>query len=108
MLRDTVTLVTQDSLLAGEIRDSLNEVIGDILIDCSKKIAEVKLYARIDTFKVSYPDTQWVKTSDPIETVVLKIVGSLMAALPFWQNLIFLIVLLAFVVVIIKLKKDKQ
>lgn len=107
---DTVTLVDSisviDTLWYGKIKDSLDSVIGDILVDCDKKIAEVKLYSRIDTVEVAYPDTQWIKTTDPIENIVLRVIGSLMNALPFWQNLIIIVILMGTVIVIIKIKKD--
>jgi len=107
---DTVTLVDSvsviDTLWYGKIKDSLDSVIGDILVDCDKKIAAVKIYSRIDTIEVAYPDTQWVKTTDPIENIVLRVIGSLMNALPFWQNLIIIVILMGTVIIIIKIKKD--
>jgi len=104
MLVDSISVI--DTLWYGKIKDSLDSVIGDILVDCDKKIAAVKIYSRIDTVEVAYPDTQWVKTTDPIENVVLRVIGSLMNALPFWQNLIVIVILMGTVIVIIKIKKD--
>ena len=106
-LKDTVYTETKDTLWYSDVLDSLDEKIGSVEVYYKKKIARLKLDARIDTFVVSYPDTQWVKTSDPIEIIIIKVIGSISKALPFWQNLIIIIVLMGAVIIIIKLKKDK-
>lgn len=84
VLRDSVIYkdsVAIDSLWYGEVQDSLGQVIGDLKVYFSKKIAELKLNAKKDI--VILKDT--VKVPNDTNPILPVIVNSL----AWWEQTIF-------------------
>lgn len=78
-LRDTVFV--QDSIWYGEIKDSLNRVIGDLKVYFSKKIAAVNIKSKPDTITVIIPDTSK-------ENLDIQILPAISGVLSWWEKII--------------------
>src|SRR5574343_1414367 len=61
------SLITNDSIWYGKIRDSLDGEIGELTVYWKKKLASVKLKERIDTVFITKTDT--LKSTTTLETI---------------------------------------
>lgn len=66
----TDTVLVQDTLWFGKIKDSLNNQIGQITIDFKKKLASVNIKPRVDTLKLFFVDTIKTESKSFLPVVV--------------------------------------
>lgn len=79
------TVIVNDSLLYGEMIDSLNQVIGNLKVYYQNKLAKINIKPRTDTVKVEIVDTLII----PGETNVITTISGFLS---WWEEALLILI----------------
>ncbi len=110
-VHDTIYL-EQDTIYAptdsnayweGNVEDSLKNAIGWLKVYYNRRIAELKLEAKMDTVYISIENSKYLMITGFLE----RIITTFFSAMPFYWQILLIILLIAMLFVFYKLWKIK-
>ena len=104
LVADTVYAPTDSNAYwEGNVEDSLKNVIGWLKVYYNRRIAEMKLNPKMDTVYVSIENSKYLMITGFLE----RLITTFFSAMPFYWQILLIILLIAMLFVFYKLWKIK-